>query len=49
VAFRADNPGVWLDHCHNLKHAADGMIAHVAYEGYTTPYRVGGSAGNDPE
>ncbi|HEY6594631.1 MAG TPA: multicopper oxidase family protein [Asanoa sp.] len=49
VAFRADNPGIWLDHCHNLKHAADGMIAHVAYEGYTTPYRVGGSAGNDPE
>ena len=24
VAFVADNPGVWMDHCHNLKHAAAG-------------------------
>ena len=21
VAFVADNPGMWMDHCHNLKHA----------------------------
>ena len=24
VAFRADNPGIWMDHCHNLGHAAPG-------------------------
>ena len=22
VAFVADNPGLWMDHCHNLEHAA---------------------------
>ena len=25
IAFVADNPGVWMDHCHNLPHAADGL------------------------
>jgi len=49
IAFRADNPGIWMDHCHNLPHAADGMVAHLAYEGYTTPYVVGGPARNAPE
>jgi FtsP/CotA-like multicopper oxidase with cupredoxin domain len=49
VAFEADNPGVWMDHCHNLPHALDGMIVHLMYEGYTTPYVVGGSAANEPE
>ena len=49
IAFVADNPGIWVDHCHNLKHAADGLLAHLAYSGVTTPYRIGGKAGNDPE
>lgn len=49
VAFVADNPGVWMDHCHNLRHAADGLLAHLMYEGVTTPYVVGGDAGNSPE
>lgn len=49
IAFLADNPGIWVDHCHNLQHAADGLIAHLAYTGVTTPYRVGGDAGNSPE
>jgi FtsP/CotA-like multicopper oxidase with cupredoxin domain len=49
IAFVADNPGVWMDHCHNLKHAAEGLVAHLMYEGVTTPYRVGGDAGNEPE
>ncbi|MDG4824137.1 multicopper oxidase family protein [Asanoa sp. WMMD1127] len=49
VAFRADNPGIWMDHCHNLPHAADGMVAHLAYEGYSTPYVIGGQADNEPE
>lgn len=26
VAFRADNPGKWLLHCHMLEHAAAGMV-----------------------
>jgi len=49
VAFLADNPGVWMDHCHNLPHAAQGLVAHVAYTGVSVPFRVGGGAGNDPE
>ncbi len=49
VAFVADNPGIWADHCHNLQHAAEGLLAHLAYTGVSTPYRVGGAAGNDPE
>ena len=49
VAFRADNPGIWMDHCHNLDHAAAGMTMHLAYEGVTTPYLVGRASGNQPE
>jgi FtsP/CotA-like multicopper oxidase with cupredoxin domain len=49
VAFRADNPGLWMDHCHNLPHAAEGLTMHVAYAGYHTPFRVGGAAHNHPE
>ncbi len=49
IAFLADNPGVWMDHCHNLTHAADGLVAHLMYEGVSTPYVVGGKADNSPE
>lgn len=49
VAFRADNPGIWMDHCHNLFHAAAGLTMHVAYLGVTTPYETGGAAHNHPE
>jgi FtsP/CotA-like multicopper oxidase with cupredoxin domain len=49
IAFVADNPGIWIDHCHNLPHAAEGLVAHVMYEGVTTPFAVGGAAGNKPE
>jgi FtsP/CotA-like multicopper oxidase with cupredoxin domain len=49
VAFVANNPGIWMDHCHNLKHAAQGMIAHLMYEGFDTPYRIAGPADNQPE
>jgi FtsP/CotA-like multicopper oxidase with cupredoxin domain len=49
VAFLADNPGVWMDHCHNLKHAAEGLVTHLMYAGVTDPYRVGGAADNEPE
>jgi len=46
VAFRADNPGIWMLHCHNLYHARYGMSMMVMYEGVTTPFRPGGAAGN---
>jgi FtsP/CotA-like multicopper oxidase with cupredoxin domain len=49
VAFRADNPGIWMDHCHNLTHAAQGLTMHVAYAGVSTPFLVGGDPGNAPE
>ena len=49
MAFRADNPGIWMDHCHNLSHAADGLTMHIAYAGVTTPFDVGGHHHNEPE
>jgi FtsP/CotA-like multicopper oxidase with cupredoxin domain len=49
VAFRADNPGIWMDHCHNLSHAAAGLTMHVAYMGVSTPFETGGPAHNHPE
>ena len=49
IAFVADNPGIWSDHCHTLPHAVDGLVAHVMYEGVTTPYTINGEAGNRPE
>ncbi|WP_392544551.1 multicopper oxidase family protein [Oryzobacter telluris] len=49
VAFVADNPGIWTDHCHNLPHAAEGLMAHLMYEGVTTPYRLGRDTANHPD
>ena len=49
IAFVADNPGIWSDHCHTLPHAVDGLVAHVMYEGVTTPFTINGAAGNLPE
>ncbi|MEU7885548.1 multicopper oxidase family protein [Microbispora bryophytorum] len=49
LAFVAGNPGIWMDHCHNLPHATEGLVAHLMYEGVTTPFTVGGTAGNEPE
>ena len=49
VAFVADNPGIWMDHCHNLNHAAQGMVTHLMYEGVSTPYELGSDSGNEPE
>jgi len=49
IAFLADNPGVWMDHCHNLTHAAQGLIAHLMYSGVTAPYKLGDDSGNEPE
>ncbi|MFI2295321.1 multicopper oxidase family protein [Isoptericola sp. NPDC019571] len=49
VAFLADNPGIWMDHCHNLPHATEGLVAHLMYAGVTTPYLLGHDSGNVPE
>ena len=49
IAFVADNPGIWSDHCHTLSHAVEGLVAHVMYDGVTTPFTINGPAGNQPE
>jgi len=49
VAFVADNPGIWMDHCHNLPHAQQGLVAHLMYAGVSTPFTLGGPASNAPE
>ena len=49
VAVFATNPGIWMFHCHNLPHAAHGLVTHVAYEDVTTPFQMGRSSGNEPE
>ena len=38
-----------MDHCHNLEHAAAGMVMHLAYKGVTSPFELGGEHGNAPE
>lgn len=38
VAFEATNPGIWMNHCHNLPHQAAGMMLQLRYTGVTTPY-----------
>jgi FtsP/CotA-like multicopper oxidase with cupredoxin domain len=49
VAFKADNPGIWMLHCHILEHAAAGMSMTINYEGIYTPYTMGSRSGNIPE
>jgi FtsP/CotA-like multicopper oxidase with cupredoxin domain len=49
VAFKADNPGIWMLHCHVLPHAAGGMSMTVNYEGISTPFTMGRRSGNEPE
>ena len=48
VAFLADNPGVWMLHCHNFLHANWGMDMMVTYD-VSTPYTVGSLSGNFPD
>lgn len=35
IRFKADNPGIWMFHCHDLTHAAKGMMTTLNYKGYT--------------
>ena len=32
VAFDADNPGLWMIHCHNIYHAEAGMMTQLGYQ-----------------
>ncbi len=38
VAFKATNPGIWMNHCHNLPHADQGMMLRLCYDGVTSPF-----------
>jgi FtsP/CotA-like multicopper oxidase with cupredoxin domain len=49
VAFKADNPGNWLFHCHDLHHATAGMVDIVKYEGYQSNFTLDPNANNKPE
>ena len=49
IAFLADNPGLWMDHCHNLPHATEGLVTHLMYAGVTSSFRVGTDRDNQPE
>jgi FtsP/CotA-like multicopper oxidase with cupredoxin domain len=48
VAFVANNPGIWMLHCHNMYHAMNGMDLLVVYQNVTTPYHTGGPTNNIP-
>jgi FtsP/CotA-like multicopper oxidase with cupredoxin domain len=48
LALVADNPGIWMDHCHDLSHAATGMMMTLAYRGVATPFEHD-AHGNRPE
>ncbi|MBX3355659.1 MAG: multicopper oxidase family protein [Phycisphaeraceae bacterium] len=37
VQFDADNPGLWMMHCHITWHEAAGMLAVIEYEGVPKP------------
>ncbi|GMX60972.1 hypothetical protein Elgi_74010 [Paenibacillus elgii] len=49
VQLKADNPGLWMAHCHNLGHASQGMTMMMNYDGISTPFRVGTKSGNLPD
>jgi FtsP/CotA-like multicopper oxidase with cupredoxin domain len=49
VAFYADNPGLWMIHCHNLYHANHGMDMMLVYPNISTPYSIGYTSGNFPD
>lgn len=39
VAFKADNPGIWMFHCHDLHHASAGMVTTVNYQDFKPEYQ----------
>ncbi|MBT9281585.1 MAG: multicopper oxidase family protein [Hydrogenibacillus schlegelii] len=49
VAFKADNPGNWMFHCHELHHASAGMVTEVKYAGFQPGFTPDPAANNKPE
>ncbi len=49
IAFRADNHGNWMFHCHDLHHASAGMVTDVNYEGFKPDFTPDSEANNMPE
>lgn len=49
IAFYANNPGLWMIHCHNLFHANHGMDMMLVYPNISTPYTIGNASGNFPD
>ncbi|MFJ6414494.1 multicopper oxidase family protein [Terribacillus saccharophilus] len=49
VAFKADNPGNWLFHCHDLHHASAGMVSLVSYKDYIVDFSPDPDVNNKPE
>ncbi len=41
IEFVADNPGVWMVHCHIENHADNGMMTVIQYEGVKPPGPLG--------
>lgn len=50
VAFKANNPGNWVQHCHELHHAAGGMMMEIKYIDFKPNYILDpNSKFNNPE
>lgn len=49
LVFKANNPGNWLIHCHELHHAAGGMVQKLTYSDYQSNYTPSSTEGNKPE
>lgn len=41
ILLKADNPGIWMFHCHNLPHARAGLMTHMMYQGVHSRYEIG--------
>ncbi len=48
LAFVANNPGLWMLHCHMVEHDMNGMDMMVNYPDISTPYTIGTASGNNP-
>lgn len=49
IVFKADNPGNWMFHCHELHHASGGMVSEVKYKGYAPVFTPDPNINNQPE
>jgi len=49
VGFLADNPGWWMIHCHQLHHAAGGMMLLLRYQGSLRLAQLGGPYQSTPD